>query len=77
MYDLCCPSDYTGDIHIITMVRIRLWLLGIISAMLGLRVLQLLCSLPIKLHSCYVRINVRFEILAIAFEHTLIRHNIQ
>ena len=58
------------------MVRIRLWLLGIISAMLGLRMLQLLCRLPIKLHSYYMRINVRFELPAIAFEHILIRHNI-
>ena len=56
------------------MVRIRLWLLGIISAILGLRMLQLLCRLPIKLHSYYMRINVQFEILAIAFEHILIRH---
>ena len=29
------------DIHVITMVRIRLWLFGITSAMLGLRMLQL------------------------------------
>ena len=72
-----CPSDFTVDIHVITMVRIRLWLFGIISATLGLRMLQLLCRLPIKLHSHYIRINVRFELLAIAFEHILIRHNIQ
>ena len=40
------------EIHvIITMVRIRLWLFGITSGMLGLRILQLLCRLPIKLHS--------------------------
>ena len=45
--------------------------------MLGLRMLQLLCRLPIKLHSYCIRINVRFELLAIAFEHILIRHNIQ
>ena len=77
MDDLGCPSDFTVDIHVITMVITRLWLLGIISAMLGLRMLQLLCSLPIKLHSYYMRINVRFEILAIAFEHILRRHNIQ
>ena len=77
MYDLGCPSDFTVDIHITTMVRIRLWLLGIISAMLGLRMLQLLCRLPIKLHLYYMRRNVRFKILAIAFEHILIRHNIQ
>ena len=77
MYDLGCPSDFTVDIDVITMVRIRLWLLGIISAMLGLRMLQLLCRLPIKLHLYYMRINVRFELLAIAFEHILIRHNIQ
>ena len=32
--------------------------------------------LPIKLHSYYMRINVRFELLAIALEHIL-RHNIQ
>ena len=51
MYDLGCPSGFTVDIHVITMVRIRLWLFGIISAMLGLRMLQLLCRLPIKLHS--------------------------
>ena len=44
--------------------------------MLGLRMLQLLCRLPIKLHSYYIRINVRFELLAIAFEHILVRHNI-
>ena len=75
MYDLGCPSDFTVDMHIITMVRIRLRLLGIISAMLGLRMLQLLCRLPIKLHSYYMRINVRFEILAIAFEHIILRHN--
>ena len=56
------------------MVRIRLWLFGIISAMLGLRMLQMLCRLPIKLHSYYMRINVRFKLLAIAFEHILIRH---
>ena len=59
------------------MVRIRLWIFGIISAMLGLRMLQLLCRLPIKLHSNYMRINVPFEFLAIAFEHILIKHNIQ
>ena len=64
MYNLGCPSDFTVDIHIITMVRIRLWLFGIISAMLGLRMLQLLCRLPIKLHSYYIRTNVRFELLA-------------
>ena len=47
MYDIGCPRDYTADIHVITMViRIRLWLFGIISAMLGLRMLQLLCRLP-------------------------------
>ena len=40
MYDLGCPRDYTVDIHVITMVRIRLWLFGITSAMLGLRMLQ-------------------------------------
>ena len=51
MYDLGCPRDYTVDIHVITMVRIRLWLFGIIPAMLGLRMLQLLCRLPTKLHS--------------------------
>ena len=51
MYDLGCPRDYTVDIHVITMVRIRLWLFGITSAMLDLRMLQLLCRLPIKLHS--------------------------
>ena len=79
MYDLGCASDFTVDIHVITMVRIKLWLFGIhvISAMLSLRMLQLLCRLPIKLHSYYIRINVRFELLAIAFEHILIRHNIQ
>ena len=77
MFDLGCPSDFTVDIHVITMVRIRLWLFGIISAMLDLRMLQLLCRLPIKLHSYYMRINVRVELLAIAFEHILIRHNIQ
>ena len=79
MYDLGCPSDFTVDIHVhvITMVRIRLWLLGIISAMLGLRVLQLLCRLPRILHSYYMRMGVRFEILAIAFEQILIKHNIQ
>ena len=77
MYDLGCPSDFTVDIHVITMVRNRSWLFGIISAMLGLRMLQLLCRLPIKLHLYYIRINVRFELLAIAFEHILIRHNIQ
>ena len=78
MYDLIgCPSDFTVDIHVITMVRIRLWLFGIFSAMLGLRMLQLLCRLPIKLHSYYMLINVRFELLAIALEHILIRHNIQ
>ena len=77
MYDLGCSNDFTVDIHVITMVRIRLWLFGIISAMLGLRMLQLLCRLPINLHSYYIRINVRFEHLAIAFEHILIRHNIQ
>ena len=79
MYDLGCPSDFTVAIHVIviTMVRIRLWLFGIISAMLGQRMLQLLCRLPIKLHSYYMQINVRFELLAIAFEHILIRHNIQ
>ena len=60
--------QYTVD-HIITD--------GIISAMLGLRMLQLLCRLPIKLHSYYIRINVRFELLATVFEHILIRHNIQ
>ena len=76
MYDLRCPSDFTVDIHVITMVRIRLWLFGIISAMLGLKMLQLLCRLTIKLHSYYMRINVRFKLLAIAFEHILIRHNI-
>ena len=37
MYDLGCPRDYTVDIHVITMVRIRLWLFGITSAMLDLR----------------------------------------
>ena len=47
------------------------------SAMLGLRMLQLLCRLPIKLHSYYMGINVRFELQAIAFEYILIRHNIQ
>ena len=77
MYDLGFPSDLTVDIYVITMVRIRLWLFAIISAMLDLRMLQLLCRLPIKLHSYYMRINVRFELLAIAFEHILIRHNIQ
>ena len=77
MYDLGCPSDFTVDIHEITIVRIRLRLFGVISAMLGLRMLQLLCRLPIKLHSYYMRLNVRFELLAIAFEHILIRHNIQ
>ena len=51
MYDIGCPRDYTVDIHVITMVRIRLWLFGITSAMLGLRMLQLLCRLPITLHS--------------------------
>ena len=51
MYDLGCPRDYTVDIHVITMVKIRLWLFGITSAMLDLRMLQLLCRLPIKLHS--------------------------
>ena len=53
MYDLGCPRDYTVDIHVhvITMVGIRLWLFGITSAMLGLRMLQILCRLPIKLHS--------------------------
>ena len=51
MYDLGCPRDYTVDIHVITMVRIRLWLFGKTSAMLGLRMLQLLCRLPIKFHS--------------------------
>ena len=66
MYDLGCPSDLTVDIHVITMVRIRLF--GIISTMLGLRMLKLLCRLPI---------NVRFELLAIAFEHIVIRHDIQ
>ena len=55
------------------MVRIRLWLFGIISAMLGLRMLQLLCRLTIKLHLYCMQINVRFELLAIAFEHILIR----
>ena len=51
--------------------------------MLGLRMLQLLCRLPIKLHSHYMRINVRFgsrqstHFLAIAFEDILIRHNTQ
>ena len=45
MYDLGCPRDYTVDIHVITMVRIRLWLFGITSAMLDLRMLQLLCRL--------------------------------
>ena len=77
MYDLGCPSDFTVDIHVITMVRIRLWLFGVISAMLCLGMLQLLCRLPIKLHSYYMRINVRFELLAIAFDHILTRHNIQ
>ena len=77
MYDLGCPSDFTVDIHVITMVRIRLWLFGIISAMLGLRMLQLLCRLPIKLHSYYMRKNVRFELLAIVFEHILTRYIIQ
>ena len=77
MYDLGCPSDFTVDIHVITIVRIRLWLFGIISAMLGLSMLQLLSRLPIKLHSYYIRINVRFELLAIAFEHILIKHKIQ
>ena len=48
MYDLGCPSDFTVDIHVITMVRIRLWLIGIISAKLDLRMLQLLCRLPIR-----------------------------
>ena len=57
------------------MVSIRLLLLGIISAMLGLRMLQLLSRLPIKLHSYYMRINVRFEILGIAFQHILIIYN--
>ena len=38
MYDLGCPRDYTVDIHVITMVGIRLWLFGITSAMLGLRI---------------------------------------
>ena len=66
MYDLGCPSDFTVDIHVITMVRIRLF--DIISAMFGLRLLQLLCRLPI---------HVRFELLAIAFEHIVIKHNIQ
>ena len=51
MYDLGCPRDYTVDIHVITIFRIRLWLFGITSAMLALRMLQLLCRLPIKLHS--------------------------
>ena len=51
MYDLGCPRDDNVDIHVITMVRIRLWLFGIISAMLGLKMLQLLYRLPIKLHS--------------------------
>ena len=77
MYDLGRPSDFTVDIHVMTMVRIRLRLFGIISAMLGLRMLQLLSRLPIKLHSYYIRINVRFELLAIAFEHILIKHKIQ
>ena len=77
MYDLGCPSEYTVDIHVITMVRIRLWLFGIISAMLGLRMLHLLCRLPIKLHSYYIRMGVRFKLLAIAFKHILIRHIIQ
>ena len=74
MYDLGCPSDYTVDIYVITMVRIRLWLFGIISAMLGLRMLQLLCRLPIKLHSYLYKntLCVRFELLAIAFVHILI-----
>ena len=62
-------SDFTVDMHVITMVRIRLWLLGIISAMLGLRMLQLLCRLPIKLLSYYMRIKVRFELLAIWVSH--------
>ena len=51
MYDLGCPRDNTVDIHVITMIRIRLWLFGIIPAMLGLRMLQLLGRLPIQLHS--------------------------
>ena len=34
-----------------------------------------MCTLPIKLHLYYMRINVRFKILAIDFEHILIRHN--
>ena len=42
MYDLGCPSDFTVDIHVITIDRIRLLLLGIISGMLGLRMLQIL-----------------------------------
>ena len=70
-------TNFTVDIHVIPMVRIRLWLLGIISAMLGLRMLQLLCRLPIKLHSYYIPMGVPFELLAIAFENILIRHNIQ
>ena len=77
MYGLGCPSDFTVDKHVITMFRIRLWLFDINSAMLGLRMLQLLCRLPIKLHLYYMRMGVRFELLAIAFEHILIRHNIQ
>ena len=51
MYDLGCPRDYTVDIHVLTIVGIRLWLFGITSAMLGLRMLQLFSRLPIKLHS--------------------------
>ena len=30
MYDLGCPSDFTVDIHVKTMVKIRLWLFSII-----------------------------------------------
>ena len=36
MYDNGCPRDYTVDIHVITMVTIRIWLFGITSAMLGI-----------------------------------------
>ena len=49
---LVVPVTTPVDIvHVITMVGIRLWLFDITSAMLGLRMLQLLCRLPIKLHS--------------------------
>ena len=51
LYDLGCPPDYTVDIHdVITIVRIRLWFFGITSVMLGLRMVQLFCRSPIKLH---------------------------